>query len=184
MTESNELWLHLFRSGDPAVFEQLYLTHWHNLYMMALRRLDHAGDAEDVVAIVMAKLWERKEQMRSLEHIKASLFLMARNASIDILRKRAKHNEVIIGDDVNEIPIEKEIELYEIEEHVLRLLIEEEIRKLPPGRGRIMRCYMDGMDIKEIAKKLQVSVHTVRNQMVKARVQMKESLHKYLRQAT
>jgi len=178
MTELNEHSLALFRAGDAAVFKQLYDIHSHRIYMMALNILKNPPDAEDVTVTVMLKLWQRKDQIRSIEHLKASLYTMAKTTSIDIMRNR-RYKDETIGEAVTQIPLEQEIELFEIRESALKILYEA-FKKLPPKQRKIIHLYYtDELSAGEIAQRLNVSVHTVYNHLASAKKKLRKTVHTY-----
>ncbi|WP_051539083.1 RNA polymerase sigma-70 factor [Prolixibacter bellariivorans] len=126
------------------------------------------GLSEDIVQEVFFKLWTDKGRIAIETSVKAYLYQMVRNTSLNYL----KHKNVIkqyeiankdesnyIGESLDELLIGKE----------LNAKIQAAIEKLPTERRKVfLLSRMDGLKYKEIAEKLNISIKTVENQMGKA----------------
>jgi RNA polymerase sigma-70 factor (family 1) len=123
--------------------------------------------AEEITSEAFIKLWERRESLAMAGSIKSWLYSTVRNACIDHLRKVKRLR-------VNEQGLQT---TNTIEQSVLHTIVETEtvqqivhtIDRLPPQCGRIFKLfYLYGKSYKEIAKELNLSPQTVRNQKQRA----------------
>jgi RNA polymerase sigma-70 factor (ECF subfamily) len=87
------------RERDTAAFEALYETHQRLVYGVAMRMLDDASAAEDVVQSVFLALWNRPDSFRE-GNFTAWIGRVARNRCLDILRARKVRNEDAMAVDV------------------------------------------------------------------------------------
>lgn len=64
------------------------LPYRDKIYRYALKIVSNPMDAEDVVQEVMIKLWQKKESIDQIENVEAWCMTVARNLSIDKIRRR------------------------------------------------------------------------------------------------
>lgn len=145
-------------------FRKLYMP----LGMYAMRIVDDADDAEDLVENTFMKAWQAIQDGKDVDNLKSYMYLSVRNECIDFLRK--KKNEV----DVSEIPdVEEEtIDTSERDARIWKAMDE-----LPEKcREIFLMSKRDGLSNEEIAEELDISIKTVKNQMTKAYSRLRESL--------
>jgi len=83
------------RSGDQAAMASLYDRYSAIVYSVALRVLRDTGAAEDVLQEVFMQLWRKPGVFdASRGNLGAWLAVIARNRSIDALRKRHSENDL------------------------------------------------------------------------------------------
>jgi RNA polymerase sigma factor (sigma-70 family) len=81
-------WFSLFVAGDETAFNRIYKKYKAAIYCFSRKKLNDHTDAQDVTAGTFCSLWDARRSMQSTLHIKHFLFLVARNAVIDLLRTR------------------------------------------------------------------------------------------------
>lgn len=160
-------------------FEKLFNDHYSNLCAYANNFLKDVDASEEVVQEVLFKLWTNKDSIIITSSIQSYLFRAVRNASLNVLkhiniREDYKAQNEYERDD--ELSSEDEMIVSELDQK-----IREAIDQLPIERKKvfIMSRY-DGLKYKEIADKLNISVSTVENQMVKALKFLRDELKDYL----
>lgn len=131
-------------------FKDVYLRHRKRIYWYVYRKISRAPEAEDITADVFMKLYENWNEVekRGKNGIQAWLYTVARNASIDFLRKAstqsnqsldaeemtgvAKVFENFVGEAIKdeEIAMIKDAldVLDEVEMEILKLRFEEEMK--------------------------------------------------------
>ena len=125
--------------------------------------------AEEIVSDVFIKLWQIRSRLAEIQNLKVYLFTIAKNFSINYIHKNYKNVPYCI----DEIDIQPVVslgspeEIYISSETINR--IKEVIKGLPPQSRLIFQLVKEeGMQYKEAAEILNISVHTVRNQLVNA----------------
>lgn len=91
--QASDMDSHLFdllRKGDFKALVKLQDIFSNAIYLYAYNILGNQEEAEDVTAQSFITLWRDKENMESPRHVKDWLYLVTRNASIDILRQRKR----------------------------------------------------------------------------------------------
>lgn len=90
-------------SGSKADLEKLYISFNHAVYALSLSITRSPSLAEDVSQEVFLKIWTNAGTYRPGENPGAWIMGIARNAAIDLMRKR-KANTISIDDIINTVP--------------------------------------------------------------------------------
>ena len=147
--------------------ELLFKRYYRPLCLYALHFVGETDVAEDIVQEAFVALWELQADVREP---KSYLFASVRNGCISWLRQRNR-----VADTSLEAIPEEELESRADEEARLWSAID----ALPRRRRQIfLLAKRDGLKYEEIAARLGISVHTVRNQMSKALAALKGAAHK------
>jgi RNA polymerase sigma-70 factor (ECF subfamily) len=154
-----------FNRNDEDSFTRVY----HKLYPFTFffaRKFVGPEDAADIVASVFARLWERKKAFTSLSHIKAFLFVSTRNACFGHLRNESSRIRKEAGWQYSMLE-QEEVQAFSKEyagAEKLELICRE-IEKLPSRCKKVFKmAYLDNLKNDEIARKLRITVSTVKNQ--------------------
>jgi RNA polymerase sigma-70 factor (ECF subfamily) len=146
------------------MFSELFRQHEHKLYTLALKLTKSDQLAKDIIQEVFLKLWDQRNQLAAILNIEAWLYRVTENKIIDFLRKASADNRLRekIWNQLQEIVNESEQYLAAKE---YNQIIQKAIDQLPPQRKLIYQLKENGMNYLEIADKLQLSKHTVKNQL-------------------
>lgn len=167
--EPSDLNLELFRHGDPGAFEVIFKQFYRPLCYFANDVLRNSADAENVVMDTFVKLWRKRMDFYAHEKIKAFLYITTKNACFN--QERHKKAKLL-----NEYSIIQTIETVS-EKTALQKLIQTEliseiynqIELLPERRKLVFKmAYIDELKNEEIAEKLELSIHTVKEHKGKA----------------
>jgi len=157
-----------FRQGDPDSFRQIFEKMVRPLTYFAENIVFSPLDAEDIVANSFSKLYNARERMKSFEHVKRWLYVIARNESIDFLRHKCKHREGKSEISYLASEIEDHIETERVKAVVFQTILSE-IEKLPIQRKRILKLYFfEHKTTVEIADMMGLNTQTVLNHKAKA----------------
>ncbi len=133
-----------------------------------MKRFPALPDHDDLVQEVYVRTLRAQENGR-VTHAKAFLFTTARNAAIDLFRRRRgpAHEEIA---EINALPLIDEApgiaESLEREQRLEVLL--EALLALPERCRQVMMLrHLDGLPYKEIAERLGISPETVKVHMIK-----------------
>lgn len=87
--------------GDRAAFADLYQRYFHGLYDFASRTLRDPTAAADVVQETFVKAWEQMRKGRVPDKVRAWIYVVARNAAIDEIRRRGREilDDAGVGDE-------------------------------------------------------------------------------------
>ena len=168
-----------FKIESKKDFEKIFNDHYSNLCAYANNFLKDLDAAEEVVQEVLFKLWTNRESIVINTSIQSYLFRAVRNASLNVIKHvnvredYKAQNEYEMGDSLSS---EDEMIVSELEQKIRAT-----IDQLPIERKKIfILSRYEGLKYKEIADKLNLSVSTVENQMVKALKFLRTELKDYL----
>lgn len=154
------------RSGDEEAFERLYRTYHKRLYSFVFKYLKSRELAEDAVHDTFIKLWMNRT--RVTKNIRGFLFTSARNHVINMIRnnkrKVLKHIQIAQQKSASGHKTD-DIILYSEYQKILARGLEE----LPPGKREIFKLKtVQGLANGDIARQLDISIHTVKSQYYEA----------------
>lgn len=190
MIEKKELLL-LFsraRSGEEEAFVEIVNTYENFIYRIAFGVTGQSEDAEDVTQETFLRLWQILEEFEWIDQPDAYIARIAKNAAIDLLRKRKRFPTQPLGvcgegeeasvwdvpdDDPDHAP-DAAILSYERQRE-----LEDAIAQLKETHRQILWMRVTkGMSYAEIAERLEISEGTVRSRLARARIALKKILKK------
>ncbi|QEC41169.1 RNA polymerase sigma-70 factor [Pseudobacter ginsenosidimutans] len=147
------------------LFAELFRKHECRLYTLAQQLTKSEQYAKDVIQEVFIKLWERRQDLSRIENIEAWLYRMTENKVIDFLRKAAADGRLKEAIWKN-LPMQEDDPEVLIETKEYHQIIRKAIESLPAQRKLIYQLNREkGLNYQEIAQTLQISKHTVKNQL-------------------
>jgi len=169
-------------SEDMKAYKELYLLMFDSLFHFSYSFVKSKQVAEELVSDVFIKLWQIRTQLNAVDSLKLYLFGITKNFSLSYLARASKNLSIQLDEiNLNEINIESVIEFKNPED----LCISKEtikdvmqaIQNLPPQCQIIFSLVkVEGLKYKEVAKLLNISVFTVRNQVAIATKKIEDAL--------
>ena len=170
--------LELLRQGDKRGLELLFRSFYRPLVMYALKFVVHQEEAEDIVQEVFVNLWNGTAVFENEKALTVYLYRSVTNNALKYLRDRnTEEARLRLWSEVEQEMSEENFSSV-VREEVLRKL-RELIDLLPGERRKVILMSMDGMSGEEIAAKLGVTIHTVKQQKYLAYKFIKQELGKY-----
>ncbi|MCX6335532.1 MAG: RNA polymerase sigma-70 factor [Bacteroidia bacterium] len=166
VTKSNSELILLIQKDDRVAFYNIYERYSKRLYGFVLRYIKLKEDAEEIVQVVFLKIWESRNKIDAYASFESFLFTIAYNTTISLLRKRTNEKKYLdhlksLQQPVNSLDLIDEIHFNELNERVQSLLDE-----LTPRQKEIYQLSREeGLSHDEIAKKLDISINTVKKHM-------------------
>lgn len=145
-------------NGDhDAAMGELYDSYGRRLYGYGLRALGDPGLAEDLVQETFVRLWRAAGRFDAGRGtVRGYLFTIARNAAIDLHRRRPKHERAELGDP----PAEGDA----FEALATRLAVRDAVEALPDDFREVLELsYDQELSQAQIAERLEVPVGTVKS---------------------
>ena len=138
--------------GDRTAYAVLVRRHYNQTFLVCLGVLGHVHDAEDVAQDAMIKGFERIRQLRTGSQFGAWVGAIAKNLSINLLRKRK----------MTERALNAEESLRRREGRPACEDLQEAVAQLPWDlRLPLVMYYFDGQNVKTVAEKLEISTSGV-----------------------
>lgn len=147
------------------LFESLFKKHEAAVYRLAFRVTKSHLHAGDIVQEVFLRIWEHREELHNIKNTDAWLTRIVKNKVIDFLRKTS-------ADDRMKARLWREMNMSQndaeqlLEAKESGMLINAAINELPPQRKLVYQLNREsGLSYEQIADKLSISKHTVKNQL-------------------
>jgi RNA polymerase sigma-70 factor (family 1) len=164
-TVSDQGLIALLKEGDKIALTEIYKRYQGLLYSHAYRRLPDREEVRDIIQELFVYLWNNRQRLYITTSLSSYLYTSVRNRILNQYRNRkirdnfaASLQEFI---DQGENVVEEQLL-----EKELSLLVEKEISALPEQMRLVFEMSRKlEMSHNEIAKALNLSPHTVRNQV-------------------
>lgn len=170
-------------SEDMKSYKELYLLMFDSLFNFSYSYVKSKETAQEIVSDVFIKLWRIRAQLMTIDNLKLYLFGMTKNLSLTYLARASRG--IIQLDDINvdemvtesAIEVKNPEEIYISKEMAKNVL--QAIRNLPTQCQIIFSLVkVEGLKYKEVARLLNISVFTVRNQVAIAIKKIEDALPK------
>ena len=174
----DELLIEQLNQKQVGAFKILFDRFYRYLVLYAMKWVERQEIAEDVVQEVFVNLWNGTAVFENEKALTVYLYRSVTNNALKYLRDR--------NTEEARLRLWNEVELEMSEEDFSSVVREEVLRKLrelidllPGERRKVILMSMDGMSGEEIAVKLGVTIHTVKQQKYLAYKFIKQELGKY-----
>jgi len=155
------------KNGDSGAFSELYDAYSPSIYGVVLSIVKSEAAAEDIVQDVFVKVWK---SIASYSSKKGTIFTwilnIARNASIDYLRKNKKMTPVenqILSSNVDMSPASA------TEQRIDHIGLRQFVEKLDPEYREVIEyLYFQGYTQQEMSDELDMALGTVKTRSRKA----------------
>ncbi len=168
------------QGGDSRAFEDLVVRHRGRVYAMIQNMVKNDADSWDLSQEVFVKVWKALPKFEARAKFSTWLYRIVHNVVYDWMRKRKlesagefddelmKEGQVAAGSRTTPNQNARPDEALRNEE--LRTDIEAAMAKLSPGhREVVMLREIQGLDYKEIAEVMEISMGTVMSRLFYAR---------------
>ncbi|MGJ1534889.1 RNA polymerase sigma factor [Sphingobacterium multivorum] len=167
-TTANNKLLIALSDGDEHAFFTLYDQYSHALFSTIFRMVKDRQVSEEIVQDVFLKVWQKRSTIDPNRSFKSWIFTIAKNDVISWYRKLAKETamqENLYHHFEQLYLMETESDMHEKQAE----LLERALNTLSERRKEIfVLCKLEQKSYEEVAQKLNISVSTVSNAMVKS----------------
>ncbi len=169
--------LNLFCKGENQVLSHLYKVIVSELHLVAYRYVKCEAEAEDIVADCFEKLLKMPNDRRIQKfisnkiNIKAMLFIMVRNQSLDVLKINKNRSRILEN-------IQKEFPMLAFNESLTNTTqsnFDALLATLPVKEKTVLTLVIDGFTKEEIVNQMGISEKTVSNLLCNARRKVKNN---------
>jgi len=167
---------------DDAAFEIFFKKHFTALCAFCQYKFDIDPDlAKDIVHNGFIKLWENRQTISPELSIKAYLYKIITNISLDIIKHNKVKERYLKYVEENK-PESASVEDYSsVDFKQLSDDIDKAVAELPEQMRRIfLLCRQEELKYAEIAHQLALSIKTVETQMSRAMIKLRQRLSNYL----
>jgi len=135
--------------------------------------------AEEVASDVMITLWRKRKTIASISNIRVYAFVIAKNLSLNILKKNSGGRIISLDDVSINLRINNTTPEWILINDELRKNLDDAINGLPAQCKIIFRLVKeDGLSYKEVSEILDISTKTVDSQLVIANKRLSVAIRK------
>lgn len=167
------------KAGDLEAFERLLHQHERLVLATALRLLGNLEDAQDAAQEVFLRLYRHRARVQAGGNLAGWLYRVTVNVCHDHRRKRPEAASLADAAGIPAAAADPHQELTEAERRRALTLC---LRRLPgKERAALVLRDLEGLSTAEVAAALGSTEATVRSQISKARVKVKDFMERYFR---
>ncbi len=178
------------KQDDRGAFEELVVRHQQAVINFIYRSVPDLSEAEDLTQNTFVQAWKARQRYQVSAKFTTWLFTIARNLTLNELRRRSRHQhdsiDAPVGDDETQPARQFEDRTANsAAEDILRGEIEQRVAEavgdLPENqRTAILLCQDEDVSYEEIAKVLGCSLSATKSVIFRARETLKLRLKAYL----
>ena len=173
---SDEELIDLLKEGDHAAFNEIYTRHAPKVIYQVSQLLRDSEATKDLVQELFMTIWTKSANIKPGASLGGYLYIAAQNSVFRFLQRGKFQNDYLRS--VAEFSTELTDNTSQtLDERDLHRLIDEQISKLPPKMREVFELSrVENLTYAEIAAQLNISEHTVRNQVSNALKILREKL--------
>ncbi len=174
------------KEGDVKSFELIFKSYYSRLCRYARNYVHDKIVAEDLVKDIFIKIWENRSQLEIKSSLSGYLFRSVHNHCINHVT-RNKHANILnqsdLPDNIGDLihPLSPDYPVANLIARELEEKLRQSVQALPDQcREIFILSRMDELSHEEIAKKKNISINTVKVQIYRALLKLREDLKEYL----
>lgn len=160
-------------ANDYISYNKLFDRYYGRLCQYVYGLLMDRHDAEDIVQELFLNLWKNRERIEIKENVSGYLYRMAKHLALNLIRSKVQtgslsehHDQLLLSYEDNRLEAEE-----------FRIALYDCIDRLPDRSREVLLLHrIKGLKQKEIAKKLCISVKTIKNQIWMSLQKLKKCL--------
>ena len=165
-------------ANDQAAYKELFMLLHGRLKQFAYSILKSQEEAEELVSDLFVKVWEKRDQLTTIDSPLLYFYATAKNLAFNRLNKQKRQQNIRPEEwlvQLNSIYFDPE-QLMMTEEMMRQ--IRQAVNNLPPRCRLIFKLVKeDGLKYKEVAELLQLSIKTIEAQMAIALRRIGKYMH-------
>ncbi|MBC9929249.1 RNA polymerase sigma-70 factor [Chitinophaga qingshengii] len=165
--------------ADQQAFNELFERYRDRLFAYLFSVTKDREASEELVLDTFLKIWQNRATLPELDHFEAFLFHIARNKSLDFFRQlqRNRERQTALWNIMYERQTGLSADQALLKEEVLKA-IRMLVAEMPPQRRMVFRLSREqGLTYEQIAQRMNISPHTVRNHLAVSLRQIRAGLN-------
>jgi RNA polymerase sigma-70 factor (ECF subfamily) len=168
----------LLAKGNQVAFKTIFDYYHARIFFFSKKYLRSDYLAEEAVQDIFLRIWEKREELLTVENFEAWLLQLSRNYLLNILKKASTENKIKekIGKTIQTTTSYEDDHLIEKERSDTLFKV---MASLPAQRKEVFRlCRIEEKSYDEVAQMMGISKSTVNDHMVKAMKHLKNNFPK------
>lgn len=190
LTRPNDIELvHRAKQGELPAFNELVSRHERKIFRLTQHITGNREDAEDALQDAFLKAYTKLDQFQEGSQFYTWLVRIAVNESLMRLRKRRNAPPMVSLDEPVETDdglIPREVGQWDdnpedrFARQELQEILDRELKTMPPiFRTVLVLRDLEQISTEETARMLDITVPAVKSRLLRARLQLRDRLHKY-----
>ncbi|GAA4315528.1 RNA polymerase sigma-70 factor [Compostibacter hankyongensis] len=154
-------------ASDQKAFDLLFERYRNRLFVYLIKVTKSKETSEEIVLDVFLKIWQGRTLLSEVDNFEAFLFRIARNKALDFLRWAQKRPlvQMEIWSRIQDTPAAAQTDNRILLQHA-EAAIHYAVKQLSPQRKAVFLLSREhGLTYEEIATRMHISPHTVRNHL-------------------
>lgn len=177
---SDHLLLEECRQDNLRAYDQLFERYFGKLYHFSLNYVKNAAVAEELVMDLMFNIWKKRKDLEINGEFSAYLFTAMKNVMFNHLRKKE-----LLTTDISFLPEQAATAGHLADHHLqykeLEQVYQLKLSQLSPQRRKIFKLSREEqMTYPQIAESMNLSVNTIKTQMLVSLKYLRESLKEHI----
>lgn len=158
----NAFVIQMLHKGNEEGLIAVFRKYNRSLLYFVMQYVKREEIAEEIVSDTFIKVWELRDQFKSIDNLRAFLYISAKHASLNHLRSPLLKKEIVNVAECEELVYAESDTLSKIIRTELIASIYVQIAKLPEKQREVfMLTFIEDLDASEISKKLGISLTAV-----------------------
>jgi RNA polymerase sigma-70 factor (ECF subfamily) len=164
--------------GDQDAFKKIFEKYWHDLYIIAYRRLPLEEEIKDILQEVFISLWRNIHKISVEDNLGGYLYTALRNKIFNYYEKNQVRMKATLSQSFN--PVQCEADVYSvINSKELREIIKSAVSEMPAKMRQIyLLSKEEQLTNQEIAALLALAPQTIKNQIHQALSRVRQKIRK------
>ena len=164
-----QTWVRKITESDREAFDCLFRHFYARLVPFACKYVKSKASAADIVQESFVKLWQKRQTLDPNRSIKAYLYQMVRNRSLNYIRDHSKEEVGLEPLQKRGIPSDSDGHESKTTSSELPEVLTQWIEELPNRQREAFKLSrFEGLDHEEVAEVMDISPNTVNNHIVAA----------------
>lgn len=164
------------KKNDSIIYNKIFDHYYERIAFFCWRFTKDRQEGLDIASEVFLKVWNKRHKFDSVEHLNNFLYIVARNLSLNYLKKKQRQEQTF--QELVQIPGEQEENKLRLRAELMEIL-REEAAQLKGRVGEVFKlAFFDGLNNEEISKKLGMTENNVKVHKTKAIQQLRPRLLK------
>lgn len=177
--EQFQTWSHGLLQSDPTSYAELFDASYDALHRYAMYITHDSIAASDILQDVYLKLWQVRETIDPERSLRALMYQMVRNYSLNHERQKKRHASEAIEADHPSVGFDS-LNDDELDAAILKQRLQEWIDEMPERRKEaFMLSRFEGLSHEEIASLMDLAPKTVNNHIVLALQHIRKRLEAF-----
>ena len=180
-----QTWVRKITQSDRKAFDCLFRHFYARLVPFACKYVKSKASAADIVQESFVKLWQKRETLDPNRSIKAYLYQMVRNRSLNYIRDHSKEKVGLEPLQKRGIPAADNGQESKEPKGELPDFLAQWINELPSRQQEAFKLSrFEGLDHEEVAEVMGISPNTVNNHIVAALETLRNRSSEYQNEVT